>query len=132
MQRVMRTGLSVCIALLAAAVGLACGGDSAVRTPHLQDTKTLYWVTGTPTEREGALLTVRIGSTNVRVDLSQSAVFDCRLDCLKDVKEALAPFSGGESVCLYVDDESRGARILTGKIWINRYTCEGDSPAKRP
>lgn len=109
----------------------ACDSKIGTPVPPLATTTTLDWLTGTPVSRDGQVLTVRIGSTDVKVNLAESAVFDCRSDCLEDVKDRLAPLAGTESVCLVVK-HPEGQKAHTGKIWINRYACAPGAPAAPP
>ncbi len=123
-------------ALVLAVVCASCiyaGCDSGTGTPvpPLATTTTLDWLTGTPVSRDGPMLTVRIGSTEVHLDLARSAVFDCRSNCLEDVKAGLAELAGTESVCLVVK-KAEGENAHTGKIWVNRYACAPGAPASPP
>ncbi|MGB4863634.1 MAG: hypothetical protein WBO97_14350, partial [Tepidiformaceae bacterium] len=71
-------------------------------------------------KREGSVLLVEVlpEHTVIAVDLTQTAVFDCRINCLEDVRSGLEVVDPSDQICLY-SEANRG--LL--KLWINRYTC---------
>jgi hypothetical protein len=73
-------------------------------------------------ERDGPVLTVRLESEVIRIDLSSVGVFDCRIDCFQDIRAQVESLSQQVEFCigyLYLEDGRQ-----QGKLWVNRYSCE--------
>lgn len=71
--------------------------------------------------RDGSSLFVRLEDypDPLSIDLTRSAVFDCRTDCLQDVRESLVTVGPSERLCVYTN----GAWGGPTKLWINRDMC---------
>ncbi len=96
---------------------LSSGGSPSgfdVASPTVGPTMAVVRLTG----RNGSDLTVTLpNSETVTIDLHDVAVFDCRTDCLFDVKAQLAPLASTDRLCLLA---TLGKPVQPWKLWVNR------------
>ncbi|MGE3074346.1 MAG: hypothetical protein AB7N24_13935 [Dehalococcoidia bacterium] len=127
----MRTVVAAAIVLLDVAIAGCSGGGhksqpngaaaAGPSTPSGSTTVLLAgWNEAIYRGREGSVLSVEVlpGHAVLSLDIANIAVFDCRVDCLDDVRLALEPVGATDEICLY-SEANRG--VL--KLWINRDTC---------
>ena len=70
--------------------------------------------------RNGSKLTVTLpDAAMVTFDLHDVGVFDCRTDCLFDVKAKLAPLAPADRLCLLA---TPGKPLQPWKLWVDRRT----------
>jgi len=108
----------------AATVLMSCSGGGGVHTEGsgTEPRPSLNFVAGQFVNREGnflALLLLESGAT-VMVDLTRTAVFDCRSDCLEDVRARVGKLDGASNICVYGTSDRNGVRVQ--KLWVERTT----------
>lgn len=104
-----------------------CAGDSdytaptaAPTTPELVGEP--HWLTATVLGRQLSSLRVRFaGGDEAAIDLKAVAVFDCRTDCWRDIKDSLTDLPAGTEVCVL--SQSAGAEEKIFKLWVARASC---------
>ena len=79
--------------------------------------------------RSGSQLTVTLpGSEKVTLDLHSVPTFDCRNDCLVDVRAMLPPIAPTNRLCVATVS---GSPPEVFKLWVNRVAvCQLQSPAR--
>jgi hypothetical protein len=79
-----------------------------------------------PSEAGGTQVTCwcRLVSTRtlITIDLSQVTFFDCRRDCFFDAGSVIDALTSEDSICIGFLKEDGGNQ--TGKVWVDRYTCQ--------
>ncbi|MGE0598739.1 MAG: hypothetical protein AB7J35_02800 [Dehalococcoidia bacterium] len=98
-------------------------GAAASDSPAASATSTVLlagWNEAIYRGREGPVLSVEVLPEHavLALDIANIAVFDCRTNCLDDVRDHLKAVRASDVICLY-SEANRG--VL--KLWINRDTC---------
>ncbi len=108
----------------------ACGSGSnrlqntrsndARESPTIPEPLNLNFASGRFISRTGDEMQVAVGPSEVvvTVDLSAAAVFDCRTNCLEDIRAQLSGVTEATAICLFGTTEGSKNRVF--KLWVER------------